>query len=159
MYCTPENLYTYLPGIDSDNENLPRDTFLLPLVESVGHKMNALLSSKYVVPITENKSPESFSILRLIAIDLCREKVAQRLNYQTYNTETNQVAPWMMAVKKAEKQLQEIRAGEFPLPDAVPCGTDCEAFDVGYYDTSCIPGRSKQELELPDGSRQRRGIT
>lgn len=138
---------------------MPEGDFLTPLVESTGNKMNALLSSKYVVPITENKSPESFSILRLIAIDLCREKVAQRLNYETYNIQTGQVAPWMKAVKNAKEDLDSIRAGEFPLPDAVPCGTDCEAFDVGYYDTSCIPGRAKQELELPDGSRQRRGIT
>lgn len=150
-YCTPDHLYQFVAGLDPQNQKTPAAEFLEPVIENVTNDINAKVGDRYRVPINQNDSPKSFSILRFLAIDLCREKIAQRLDWATYNPQTGQMPAWEKAVKVAKMKLEEIREGRYPLPDAKTCDSQsCEAIEVGYYDTSEIASRTEtRELDCP----------
>ena len=141
-YCTRSDIYQFIPGIDPENKKIPADTFLDPLILYANAMINSKLSDTYIVPIVEDKSPKAFTILKFLAIDLCREKIGQRLGWTTYNPDIQQVPEWVGSTREAKRELEQMRDGRYPLIDAPRCGdNNCGPFGAGYYETSFINGR------------------
>lgn len=158
LYCTADDLYKFISGLTEDNDKAPKATFLTPVCREVSTRIDFEIEKLYRVPVLKSKAPKSFQILNMIAIDLSREKVAQRLDWVAYGAEAEQTSQWEMAVESANKRLMAIKEGEFDLMDAERCA-GCSSFASGSYDISGLHGRQEADSYLDDENqfRNRRG--
>lgn len=139
-YVNSSDLYNYIAGFKSDNSRI-RAEEVSEIASAVCSEIDLSINHLYELPITTAKAPKSFLVLKMIAIDLAREKVAQRLDMQTYDPELKQNMAWYQAVKDSREKLNLIRDSKLPLSDAKKCGADCGAFNSGSYDDLCdLPG-------------------
>lgn len=133
MYCTPADLIANIGGLTADNTKTPT-SFLQDVIDRKCAYINSQISNRYVTPVVQADSPNSYLILKDICINLSREDVAIKLNVATISGENDQSPPYVRMVARAMDHLANIRTARLDLPDAVRC-SECEAFRAGYYNT------------------------
>lgn len=157
-YCTAADLQANIAGLSSDSKKVPED-FLDSLIEQKTAHINAMICNLYQVPITEKDSPTSFQILKEICINLCRARVAAKMDVRVaYQDEKKQlmVLPGMKLAKESEMRLELIQEGRYKLPDAVTQTTG-SVFGSGSYDLNEVNGIPITERPLQGREFERIG--
>ena len=152
MYCVKEDLYSSIGGLTEDNQKAP-PTFLDDIIKRQSAHINSQISNRYVVPIDEATSPNSFDILKQICINLCRPLVAAKLDIAISQEDLNQSVPYMLLANQAEKRLRLIKDDKYDLYDAVECQS-CDSFSSSSYNNCDADALRGIEINRQDTRRR-----
>lgn len=111
----------------------PNATKAAEIIAEIEAKINARISRKYVLPISQ---VEPLALLRGISLALCVERVREIMNVRTGTNNVDQIAAKTTA-DLARKDLERIVNGEIPLIGEVlaSSGDGVRSFAVTAGDT------------------------
>ena len=112
-YCSVEDIERETAGIEFNADTEVTSDDLEKMIEQESHTINGCIRKRYIVPVVEDASPEAYSILNAICIQMVLRRVlpiVSRLDSKNKDNANTAFDP--------SKRLMQIRDGKILLGDA-----------------------------------------
>lgn len=136
MYCLVDDIRSDFKDIVfSATSSVTEDEVTKFIAEETAF-IDSIICARYVVPIIEGTSPNSFLVLKRICIFLVSDRVRHVLYVKTGNDSKDSDSKGLRSLSRQPRaDLNSIRDGKSKLSDATT-QQECIGFDVGI-DSSC----------------------
>ncbi len=118
-YATNAQVASEFKSITFSSSSTVTNTEVDRFIDEADAEINSVISGKYVVPIVQVDSPESFKIVRMISIWLVADRVRQIMQVKPISfSNVEQGTRPSNSAAAARKLLEKIRTGGIELDDA-----------------------------------------
>lgn len=146
-YCSVDDIRSDFKDIVFNATSSVTEDEVQKFIDEETAFIDSMICARYIVPIVELDSPNSFLVLKRIAIFLVSDRVRHVLYVKTGRDASDQNTKGLKSLsRQPRRDLEMIRDGKQKLADAETV-KECIGFDVGT-DSTCSDMRfdpSKQQ--------------
>lgn len=135
-YCTVDEVASDFKDIEFSNDSSVTTAEVESFIDQEAAFINSMINDRYITPIIEGDSPNSFLTLKRINVFLAADRVRHVLAVKTGRDASDQDTKGLRSISRQPRaDLKNIRDGKSDLIDAIEKSSNI-GFDVGS-DKSC----------------------